>query len=105
MSLGYGDVQALRDAVEASIASGLTYVAAAGNGHHYTGTYTNALAAAGDRAAAVQHGRIHQSRVQDQLGVPPDPAVQALVQRLQEALPAMRSVQPHKSRAGPARPA
>lgn len=35
MSLGYGDVQALRDAVEASIAAGLTYVAAAGNGHHY----------------------------------------------------------------------
>ncbi|HEX2202217.1 MAG TPA: S8 family serine peptidase [Longimicrobium sp.] len=35
MSLGYGDVQALRDAVEASIASGLVYVAAAGNGHHY----------------------------------------------------------------------
>ncbi|HYR10594.1 MAG TPA: BTAD domain-containing putative transcriptional regulator, partial [Longimicrobium sp.] len=45
----------------------------------------NALAAAGDRAAAVQHGRIHQSLVEDQLGIPPDPAVQALIQRLQEA--------------------
>lgn len=45
----------------------------------------NALAAAGDRAAAVRHGRIHQSLVEDQLGIPPDPAVQALMQRLQEA--------------------
>ena len=35
VSLGYGDVQALRDAVEASVASGITYVAAAGNGHPY----------------------------------------------------------------------
>ncbi|HEX2080239.1 MAG TPA: BTAD domain-containing putative transcriptional regulator [Longimicrobium sp.] len=47
----------------------------------------NALAAAGDRAAAVQHGRIHQSLVEDQLGIPPDPAVRELMQRLQEAPP------------------
>jgi DNA-binding SARP family transcriptional activator/TolB-like protein len=45
----------------------------------------NALAAAGDRAAAVQHGRIHQSLVEDQLGIPPDPAVLALMERLQQA--------------------
>jgi DNA-binding SARP family transcriptional activator/tetratricopeptide (TPR) repeat protein/TolB-like protein len=48
----------------------------------------NALAAAGDRAAAVQHGRIHQSLVEDQLGISPDPAVQALMQRLQQVPPA-----------------
>lgn len=48
----------------------------------------NALAAAGDRAAAVRHGRIHQSLVEDQLGIPPDPAVQALMRRLQQAPPA-----------------
>jgi hypothetical protein len=44
-----------------------------------------ALAAVGDRAAAVQHGRIHQSLVEDQLAIPPDPAIQELMQRLQEA--------------------
>lgn len=47
----------------------------------------NALAAAGDRAAAVQHGRIHQSLVEDRLGIAPDPAVQELIQRLREAPP------------------
>lgn len=48
----------------------------------------NALAAAGDRAAAVQHGRIHQSLVEDRLGIPPDPAIEELMQRLREAPPA-----------------
>lgn len=53
----------------------------------------NALAAAGDRAAAVRHGRIHQSLVQDQLGIPPDPGVQALIDQLQQAqAPAPSSV-------------
>ncbi|MFN2315719.1 MAG: S8 family serine peptidase [Gemmatimonadales bacterium] len=33
MSLGYGDVQSLRDAVEASIAAGVNYAVAAGNGN------------------------------------------------------------------------
>ncbi len=33
MSLGYGDVQSLRDAVENSIASGINYAVAAGNGN------------------------------------------------------------------------
>ena len=32
MSLGYGDVQSLRDAVEASVAAGINYAVAAGNG-------------------------------------------------------------------------
>ena len=33
MSLGYGDVQSLRDAVQSSIASGVSYAVAAGNGN------------------------------------------------------------------------
>jgi hypothetical protein len=74
----------------------------------------NALAAAGDRAAAVRHGRIHQSLVEDQLGIPPDPAVQALVQRLREApaapprapapLPAAPLAEPGDPAASPAGP-
>ena len=42
MSLGYGDVQALRDAVERSIAAGVSYAVAAGNGHWLFGTPQNA---------------------------------------------------------------
>jgi subtilisin family serine protease/subtilase family serine protease len=37
MSLGYGDVQSLRDAVEGSIAQGVTYAVAAGNGTPFFG--------------------------------------------------------------------
>jgi subtilisin family serine protease len=37
MSLGYGNVQSLRDAVENSIASGVSYAAAAGNGIPFFG--------------------------------------------------------------------
>lgn len=37
MSLGYGDVQSLRDAVESSVASGVSYAVAAGNGN-FAGT-------------------------------------------------------------------
>jgi DNA-binding SARP family transcriptional activator/TolB-like protein len=62
----------------------------------------NALAAAGDRAAAVQHGRIHQSLVEDQLGIPPDPAVQAVMQRLQEA-PSIPSLPPLPAAPSPER--
>jgi serine protease len=38
MSLGYGDVQSLRDAVENSIAAGVNYAVAAGNGSFPLGT-------------------------------------------------------------------
>lgn len=41
MSLGYGDVQSLRDAVENSIAAGVSYAVAAGNGNFF-GTPQNA---------------------------------------------------------------
>lgn len=37
MSLGYGDVQSLRDAVESSIAQGVNYAVAAGNGTPFFG--------------------------------------------------------------------
>lgn len=42
MSLGYGDVQSLRDAVENSVAAGVVYAVAAGNGHWLFGTPQNA---------------------------------------------------------------
>lgn len=44
-----------------------------------------ALTAAGDRAAAIQHARIYESLVRDQLGVAPDPSIRALVSRLSES--------------------
>ena len=42
MSLGYGDVQSLRTAVENSVAAGVNYAVAAGNGHWLFGTPLNA---------------------------------------------------------------
>ena len=42
MSLGYGDVQSLRDAVENSVAAGVNYSVAAGNGSFPLGTPQNA---------------------------------------------------------------
>jgi subtilisin family serine protease len=44
MSLGYGDVQALRTAVENSIAAGVNYAVAAGNGHWLFGYPLDACA-------------------------------------------------------------
>ncbi|HEX8906028.1 MAG TPA: tetratricopeptide repeat protein, partial [Longimicrobiaceae bacterium] len=50
-----------------------------------------ALAAAGDRAGALQHARVHEALVRDTLGAPADPAVLALAQRLRSppAAPAL----------------
>jgi PKD repeat protein len=42
MSLGYGNVQSLRNAVEASVAAGVNYSVAAGNGHWLFGYPINA---------------------------------------------------------------
>jgi PKD repeat protein len=42
MSLGYGNVQSLRNAVEASVAAGVNYSVAAGNGHWLFGFPVNA---------------------------------------------------------------
>ena len=41
-----------------------------------------ALAAAGDPAGAVQHARIHETLLREELNVPPDPAVMSLVRQL-----------------------
>lgn len=47
-----------------------------------------ALEHAGERAAAVQHARIHAVLVRDELGVEPDPEVTELAERLRTAPPA-----------------
>ena len=44
-----------------------------------------ALAAAGDPEAALQHARVHETLVMQELEAPPDPAVSAMVERLREA--------------------
>jgi len=41
-----------------------------------------ALAAAGDRAGAIQHARVHEALLRDSLGAAPDPEVAALAERL-----------------------
>jgi DNA-binding SARP family transcriptional activator/TolB-like protein len=43
-----------------------------------------ALAQAGDRAAALEHARIHEGLVRQELGAAPDPAVAALTDRLRK---------------------
>jgi DNA-binding SARP family transcriptional activator/tetratricopeptide (TPR) repeat protein len=47
--------------------------------------YMLALDAAGDRAAALQHARIHETLWKEDFGGEPDPAVAALAERLREA--------------------
>ncbi|HEX6600603.1 MAG TPA: BTAD domain-containing putative transcriptional regulator [Gemmatimonadaceae bacterium] len=41
-----------------------------------------ALAAAGERAQALQHARIHETLVREELGAPPDPSIVALAREL-----------------------
>ncbi len=54
-----------------------------------------ALAAAGDRAAALVHARVYEALVTEQLELPPDPAVVALAERLRaEPAPARPVVGP-----------
>lgn len=43
-----------------------------------------ALAAAGDRAGAIQHAKVHEAMLRDQLDAAPDAAVTALAERLRE---------------------
>lgn len=45
------------------------------------------FATAGNRAGALQHARVHETLLKDQLGLHPDPAVTALVARLREPAP------------------
>ena len=44
--------------------------------------YMEALAAAGDRAGALQFARVHELRMQEEFEIPPDPAVSAYVAAL-----------------------
>jgi TolB-like protein/DNA-binding SARP family transcriptional activator/Tfp pilus assembly protein PilF len=64
-----------------------------------------ALDAAGQRAAALQHARIHERLLRDEVGSPPDPGVEALAARMREewraATPHDAAVQP-EDRAAPA---
>jgi serine/threonine-protein kinase len=46
-----------------------------------------ALAASGSPAGALQHARVHETLLREELGAEPDPAVTALAQRLQQAAP------------------
>lgn len=67
-----------------------------------------ALAQAGEAAAAVQHARVHAALVQGDLGVPPDPEVEALVRQLQTSPPravVREPVAEAKPLAGPGPPA
>lgn len=44
----------------------------------------NALGAAGDRAGALQHARVHETLVREEFGMEPDPGVVALQERLRD---------------------
>jgi len=52
----------------------------------------SALAAAGDRGAALRHARVYETLVQQELDAPPDPAVTALADRLRDAAEAQATV-------------
>jgi DNA-binding SARP family transcriptional activator len=56
----------------------------------------NALVAARDPAAALQHARVHEALVREELGGEPDPAIAALVERLRTAKPPERRGQPDR---------
>ncbi len=49
-----------------------------------------ALAAAGDRAAAIRHAQVHAALLRDEFGAEPDPDIEALVRRLREEAPARK---------------
>jgi DNA-binding SARP family transcriptional activator/TolB-like protein len=70
----------------------------------YALAFMKALAAAGDRAGALHHARLHEALLQQELDAPLDPAVTALASRLrveQEDAP-VRKTADHQS-IGPAR--
>jgi DNA-binding SARP family transcriptional activator/TolB-like protein len=58
-----------------------------------------ALDAAGNRAAALQHARIHEMLLHDELGLGPDPAVATLAERLRSA-PAAAPIRPEPLTSG-----
>ncbi|MBV9111080.1 MAG: hypothetical protein JO306_16865, partial [Gemmatimonadetes bacterium] len=53
-----------------------------------------ALDAAGDRAGALQHARIHEALMEAQLGLPPSPEVEALAERLRSEPEPVRAAPP-----------
>ena len=64
-----------------------------------------ALAAAGDAAAAVQHARIHEMLLREELNIPVDAAVTSLVRQLQSAPVGARRQEPVSRALPPATPA
>src|SRR5439155_16953554 len=61
-----------------------------------------ALASAGDCAGALQHARVHEALVRDQLDAEPEPAVRELVTRLRQGdWPTAPIVTPHAPRSEP----
>jgi DNA-binding SARP family transcriptional activator len=66
------------------------------NARHAIGLM-HALDAAGERAGALQHARIYESLVQQELDLPPDRDVVALAQRLRGAPPALPGPSPAAS--------
>jgi DNA-binding SARP family transcriptional activator len=67
--------------------------------------YMRALAASGDRSAALQHARIHESLVRQELDADPDPAVAAYVGALRTGNPSPLSRRTGAEGAAPASPA
>lgn len=54
----------------------------------------SSLASAGDPEAALQHARVHEALVMQELEAPPDPAVSTMVERLRDALRSGRGSEP-----------
>ncbi|WP_284349748.1 BTAD domain-containing putative transcriptional regulator [Roseisolibacter agri] len=52
------------------------------------------LAQTGDRAGALQHARLHETLLRDQLGLDPDPVVSSFAARLREPIDWQREAQP-----------
>ncbi len=63
-----------------------------------------ALEAAGDRAGALQHARIHTTLLQEEFDAAPDPEVTAFAERLRVEPPARTVPQPAPRRSGPGPP-
>jgi len=67
--------------------------------------YVRALTAAGNRAAAVQHARIHEALLGDEFGTPPTPELMALRLALRDAQPLAESARAAAPQTGATREA
>nr|MBA3891648.1 hypothetical protein [Gemmatimonadaceae bacterium] len=63
-------------------------------------SYMQALAAAGDRAAALRHARVHELMVQSELESAPDAVVTTLAERLRSSAPSVQDVAADGATAG-----